>query len=98
MQQGIVQSPEYRGLQVDALYVGLLGRPADSAGRKTWVDAVVATGFVPADYGVVLDWQAAIVVSGNGSRPTDDVYKVTGRPSATLTDFARRTWTPEEGK
>jgi uncharacterized protein YbjT (DUF2867 family) len=65
--------------------------------RKTWVDAVVATGFVPADYGVVLDWQTATIASGNGSPPTDDVYNVTGRQPTTLTDFARRTWTPEEG-
>jgi len=65
--------------------------------RTTWIDAVVTTGFVPADYGVVLDWQTTTVASGNGSRPTDDVYKVTGRRPAGLADFARRAWPAQEG-
>jgi uncharacterized protein YbjT (DUF2867 family) len=82
--------------EVAAIISEVRGEPVryQDIDRKIWVDAVVATGFVPADYGVVLDWQAATVASGSGSRPTDDVYKVTGRPSASVTDFARRTWAP----
>jgi hypothetical protein len=65
--------------------------------RTAWIEAVVSTGFVPADYGVVLDWLTTTVASGAGSRPNDDVYKATGRPPAGLADFARRAWPAREG-
>jgi uncharacterized protein YbjT (DUF2867 family) len=59
--------------------------------RTTWIDAVATTGFVPADYGAVLDWQTTTVASGTGSRPTDDVYKVTGgrRPASPTSPAGR---------
>ncbi len=65
--------------------------------RETWIQAVVATGFVPSDYGVVLDWQTSSVATGNGSLPTDDVYKVTGVQPTSLAEFARRTWPAPKG-
>ncbi|MEU4163943.1 NmrA family NAD(P)-binding protein [Actinoplanes sp. NPDC026670] len=70
------------------------GRPVrfQDIDRDTWVRAVVATGFVPADYGVVLDWQTSAVAGGNGSRPTGDIERVLGRPPRSLADFARRAW------
>jgi hypothetical protein len=53
---------------------------------------------VPADYAVMLRWLTETIISGNGSRPNDDVEKVTGSPPITLQDFARRSahaWTLE---
>ncbi|GAA2512026.1 NmrA family NAD(P)-binding protein [Winogradskya humida] len=78
--------------QVAAIISEVTGSPVryQDIDRAAWIGAVVATGFVPADYGVVLDWQTSTVESGNGSRPTDDVYKVTGRQPTDLAAFARR--------
>ena len=46
--------------------------------------------FVPADYAVMLLWLTGTIISGPGSRPNDDIEKVTGRPSTAFVDFARR--------
>jgi uncharacterized protein YbjT (DUF2867 family) len=62
-----------------------------------WIGGAVAAGLVPADYAVVLHWLTGTIISGNGSRPNDHVERVTGRPSTSFQDFARRTahaWTP----
>jgi hypothetical protein len=48
------------------------------------------TGFVPADCAVMLRWLTGTIISGNGSQPTDDSEKVTGRLPITFQDFARR--------
>jgi hypothetical protein len=61
----------------------------------------IAAGFVPADYAVMLRWLTGTIISGNGSRPNDDIEKVTGRPPITFQDFARRNapaWTPQAAK
>ena len=45
--------------------------------------------------------QFTITVSGNGSRPNDDIAKVTGRPPIPFQDFARRNahaWTIQAAK
>jgi uncharacterized protein YbjT (DUF2867 family) len=66
-----------------------------------WVGGAVAAGLVPADYAVMLRWLAGTISSGNGSRPNDDIEKVTGRPPTTFQDFARRNahvWTLQETK
>ena len=36
------------------------------------------------------NWLTATIASGHGSRPNDDVRKVTGSPPASFTDFAHR--------
>ena len=64
--------------------------------RETWISGAVAAGLVPAAYGEMLRWLTGTVASGNGSRPTDDVRKVTGVPPTTFAEFARRSahaWT-----
>ncbi|GAA2563822.1 hypothetical protein GCM10010435_39950 [Winogradskya consettensis] len=78
--------------EVAAIITEVTGRPVryQDIDRAAWIGAVVATGFVPADYGVILDWQTSTVESGNGSRPGDDIYKVTGRHPTSLAAFARR--------
>ena len=40
--------------------------------------------------GVMLDWLTATIASGHGSRPNDDVRRVTGSPPASFADFAHR--------
>ena len=54
------------------------------------IGGAIAAGFVPADYAVMLRWLTGTIISGNGSRPNDDIEKVTGRPPITFRDFARR--------
>jgi uncharacterized protein YbjT (DUF2867 family) len=76
----------------------VLGRPIrhNDIDREAWISGAVAAGVVPASYGEMLRWLTGTVASGNGSRPTDDVRKVTGVPPTTFAEFARRsadTWT-----
>ncbi|NUK05455.1 NAD(P)H-binding protein [Streptomyces lunaelactis] len=66
-----------------------------------WIGGAIAAGFVPADYAVMLRWLTGTIISGNGSRPNDDIEKVTGRPPVTFQDFARRNaaaWTLQASK
>ena len=58
--------------------------------RGAWVDGAIVAGVVPADYGVMLNWLTEMIASGHGSRPNDDVRRVTGSPPASFADFARR--------
>ena len=71
---------------------GLSGRSVThhDIDREVWIDGAVAAGFVPGDYAVMLRWLTGAIISGNGSRPNDDIEKVTGRPPTTFHDFARR--------
>ena len=55
-----------------------------------WIGGAVAAGLVPGDYAVMLRWLTETISSGNGSRPNDDIEKVTGRPPTTFLEFARR--------
>ncbi|MEU2623755.1 NmrA family NAD(P)-binding protein [Streptomyces sp. NPDC007157] len=55
-----------------------------------WIGGAVAAGLVPGDYAVMLRWLTETISSGNGSRPNDDIEKVTGRPPTTFQEFARR--------
>jgi uncharacterized protein YbjT (DUF2867 family) len=67
--------------------------------RLSWVDSVIASG-VPAEYGEILQMLTETVASGRGSRPNSDVEKVTGSPSRSFTDFARRSaaaWAGDRG-
>jgi uncharacterized protein YbjT (DUF2867 family) len=68
--------------------------------RGEWVAAAVAGG-VPAEYGAVLRMLTETIASGQGSRPTADVEKATGRAPARFADFARRTaaaWAGDEAR
>ncbi|MGH3370448.1 MAG: hypothetical protein ACRDPR_10630 [Nocardioidaceae bacterium] len=80
--------------QVAEIISGLTGRPVrhNDVDRKAWIDGAVAAGFIPADDAVMLDWLTGMIASGNGSRPNDDVHKVTGVPPTSFADFARRSW------
>jgi uncharacterized protein YbjT (DUF2867 family) len=63
--------------------------------RDVWIQGVVAAG-VPTEYGQMLRMLTETVASGKGSRPNDNVEKVTGAPPIRFADFARRTalaWT-----
>jgi hypothetical protein len=63
--------------------------------RDVWIQGSVAAG-VPAEYGEVLRMLTETIASGMGSRPNDNVKKVTGVPPIKFADFARRTaqaWT-----
>jgi uncharacterized protein YbjT (DUF2867 family) len=78
--------------EVADIIAGLIGRSVThhDIERDVWIDGVVAAGFVPADYAVMLRWLTGAIISGNGSKPNDDIVKVTGRPPTTFLDFARR--------
>jgi uncharacterized protein YbjT (DUF2867 family) len=69
----------------------VIGRPAthNDIDRNAWIDGTVATG-VPAEYGEMLRTLTETIASGHGSRPTNDVRSVTGRPPTSFADFARR--------
>jgi uncharacterized protein YbjT (DUF2867 family) len=70
-------------------------------GADAWIGGAIATGLVSADYAVMLRWLTGTIISGNGSRPNDDIEKVTGRPPISFQDFARRNahaWTLEAAR
>lgn len=65
---------------------------------EIWIKGALDAG-VPADYAVMLRWLTAAIITGNGSTPTGDVEKVTGRAPTTFRGFAERNthiWTVEE--
>jgi len=81
----------------------VLGRPVkhNDIDREAWISGAVAAGFVPAAYSEILRWLTGTIASGNGSRPTDDVRKVTGVPPTSLADFAKRSaqaWTTKAAR
>ncbi|MEW2546000.1 NmrA family NAD(P)-binding protein [Streptomyces sp. NPDC047002] len=76
------------------------GRPVayQDLDSEAWIAGALSVG-LPAPYAVMLRWLTGAVVSGNGSTPTDDVEKVTGRPAGTFRAFAERNaavWTATE--
>lgn len=75
------------------------GRPVfhNDIDQETWVNGAVAAG-IPADYAVMLRWLTSAIITGNGSTPTGDTEKATGRPATTFREFAERNahaWIPE---
>jgi uncharacterized protein YbjT (DUF2867 family) len=68
------------------------GKPMkhDDIDREAWIQGAVAAG-VPAEYGEMLRMLTETVASGRGSRPNDNVERVTGAPPIRFADFARRT-------
>jgi uncharacterized protein YbjT (DUF2867 family) len=58
--------------------------------RDLWIQGAVAAG-VPAEYGETMRMLTETVAFGLGSRPNDNVEKVTGAAPIRFVDFARRT-------
>lgn len=67
------------------------GRPVvyNDIDQEAWISGALAAG-VPADFATMLRWLTGAIVTGNGSTPTGDVEKVTGRPATTFREFAER--------
>jgi len=89
--------------EVADIIADVIGRPVThyDIDADAWIGGAIAAGFVPADYAVMLRWLTGTIISGNGSRPNDDIEKVTGRPPTTFQDFARRNahaWTLQVAK
>jgi uncharacterized protein YbjT (DUF2867 family) len=78
--------------QVAGIIAGAAGRPVShhDINRGAWIDGAIAAGAVPAGYRVMLNWLTGMIASGHGSRPNDDVRRVTGSPPASFADFAHR--------
>jgi uncharacterized protein YbjT (DUF2867 family) len=78
--------------EVAGIIAGVAGRPVrhNEIDRGAWIDGAITAGVVPAGYGVMLTWLTGMIASGHGSRPNDDVLRVTGSPPASFADFARR--------
>jgi uncharacterized protein YbjT (DUF2867 family) len=78
--------------EVAGIIAAVAGRPVrhNDIERGGWIDAAIAAGVVPPGYGVVLNWLTGMIASGHGSRPNDDVRRITGFPPASFADFARR--------
>jgi uncharacterized protein YbjT (DUF2867 family) len=78
--------------EVAGIIASVAGRPVshNDIDRDAWIDGAIAAGAVPASYRVMLNWLTGMIASGHGSRPNDDVRRVTGSPPARFADFARR--------
>jgi len=78
--------------EVAGIIAGVVGRPDrhNDIDSGVWIDGAITAGLVPADYGVMLNWLTGMIASGHGSRPNDDVRRVTGFPPASFADFAHR--------
>jgi uncharacterized protein YbjT (DUF2867 family) len=89
--------------EVAGIIASVIGRPVthNDIDRGAWINGAVAAGFVPGGYAVMLRWLTEMIASGSGSRPNDDVEKVTGTPPADFEDFARRAahaWTSQAAR
>jgi uncharacterized protein YbjT (DUF2867 family) len=85
--------------EVAEILASVSGRPVlyNDLDQEAWIRGALAAG-VPADYAVMLRWLTGAIIAGNGSAPTDDIEKVTGRAPATFREFAERNaraWTRE---
>jgi uncharacterized protein YbjT (DUF2867 family) len=78
--------------EVAGIIAGVAGRPVshNDIDSGAWINGAIAAGVVPPGYRVMLDWLTATIASGHGSRPNDDVRRVTGSPPASFADFAHR--------
>ena len=77
--------------EVADVIASVSGRPVlyNDTDQEAWISGALAAG-VPADYAAMLRWLTSAIIAGNGSVPTDDIEKVTGRPPATFRAFAER--------
>lgn len=78
--------------EVADIIAGITGRPVthNDIDPDVWIGGAVKAGIVPADYAIMLRWLTGTIIAGNGSRPNDDIEKVTGQPATSFQDFARR--------
>ncbi|WP_328916865.1 MULTISPECIES: NmrA family NAD(P)-binding protein [unclassified Streptomyces] len=86
--------------EVADIIAAVSGRPVrhQDIDQEAWISGALAAG-VPADYAVMLRWLTGAVIAGDGSKPTDDIEQVTGRPPTSFREFAERNahvWTLEE--
>ncbi|TJW10535.1 MAG: NmrA family protein [Mesorhizobium sp.] len=89
--------------EVAGIIASVIGRPVthNDIDPDVWISGAVKAGIVPADYAVMLRWLTGTIIAGNGSRPNDDIEKVTGRAATSFQDFARRSaaaWALEAAK
>ena len=79
-------------VEVADIIARVVGRPVrhNDIDSGVWIDGAITAGLVPADYGLMLNWLTGMIASGHGSRPNDDIHRVTGLPPASFADFARR--------
>ena len=89
--------------EVAGIIANVIGRPVthNDIDPDVWINGAVKAGIVPADYAVMLRWLTGTIIAGNGSRPSDDIEKVTGRSATSFQDFARRNaaaWALEAAK
>ncbi|WP_406101279.1 NmrA family NAD(P)-binding protein [Streptomyces sp. NBC_01003] len=79
--------------EVAGIIAGVIGRPVRHHDIEidAWIDGAVAAGLVPADYAVMLRWLTGTIAAGHGSRPDDDILKVTRVPPTSFAEFTRRT-------
>jgi uncharacterized protein YbjT (DUF2867 family) len=77
--------------EVADIITSVSGRPVryHDIDQETWINGAFAAG-VPADYAIMLRWLTGTIITGNGSTPTHDIEKVTGRPAASFRAFAER--------
>jgi uncharacterized protein YbjT (DUF2867 family) len=77
--------------EVAEIISSVSGRPVvyNDIDPEAWISGAVTAG-VPADYAVMLRWLTDAIIAGNGSVPTDDIEKVTGRAASTFRQFAER--------
>jgi uncharacterized protein YbjT (DUF2867 family) len=77
--------------EVAAIITEVGGEPAKhrDVDREAWIQAILDAG-VPSDYADTLRFLTETVAASRGSRPTDDVERVTGRPPATFAHFVRQ--------
>jgi uncharacterized protein YbjT (DUF2867 family) len=85
--------------EVADIITSVSGRPVSyhDTDQEAWISGALAAG-IPAGYAVMLRWLTGTIITGNGSTPTDDIEKVTGRMPATFREFAERNaraWTSE---
>ncbi|MFE2069833.1 NmrA family NAD(P)-binding protein [Streptomyces sp. NPDC059467] len=67
------------------------GRPVSyhDIDQEAWITDLLTAG-IPADFAVMMRWLTGAIIDGNGATPSDDIEKVTGRPSTAFGEFARR--------
>jgi uncharacterized protein YbjT (DUF2867 family) len=94
---GLTGSEAFTVSEAAKVIADVTGKPVkhNDIDRDVWIQGSVATG-VPAEYGEMLRIEmlrmlTETIASGMGSRPNDNVEKVTGAPPIKFADFARRT-------
>ena len=72
------------------LVLGGTGRTGSLVARKLAERGLSARTALRHGADVLFDWLTATIASGHGSRPNDDIRRVTGSPPASFADFAHR--------